>query len=143
MELGEAERTVKIIIFSFMLLVVILAFVAYAYKYRTPYVPDKLDTLLTVQRFTNTCFAYQDADIGRKYPGVIYPALMTRENMDNCYNPENPVRSYKLKLSYLDKTVTLVTSNWKDGQFKSESRRVLVWENGLHQGTLLIAYRSP
>ncbi len=146
-QLGIPDRTVKIILYGFILTAVVFAFVAFAYSFRTPYVPKDLDMALLVQRFTNTCFPYQDKDTLRYYPGTIDVSAFTQERLDMCFYLEGdvPARAFLLKLEYGKDSKTLKTSNWLENKnFGTITKHVLVYSGGATQmGVLIVGYEEP
>ncbi len=146
-QLGIPDRTVKIIIYGFVLTAIVFAFIVFAYSFRTPYVPKDLDMMLLSERFTNTCFPYQDPDTMRLYPGTIDISAFTKERLDSCFYLEDDVtaRAFLLKLDYGTESKTIKTKNWIDNKnFGTITRNVLVYSGGKSRmGIIRIAYQEP
>lgn len=96
--------------------IVVFAFVLgiSGYLNKLTYVPEKLRAEFISLRFANIpeCFAYQDPDTGRVYPGVLDLSKFTNEQMDNCYKtePEKGYKDYNFRLK-LKKNGAEVHSN--------------------------------
>ena len=102
-------------IMGIVIAVVLLAFAITIanYKNNLTEVPPKLKASLIAMRFTNIpeCFAYQDPETGRVYPGIIDLSKFTNEQMENCY-PTQSTHEINFKLRLQNKGLEILTNNY-------------------------------
>ena len=105
-------------------------------------IPPNLENHLLVQRFLNSpfCFAFQDEEINKIYPGIIDLTKFNEDNLNKCYNAEDTnVKAYRLTLSYNNEKISINTKNWEGFLKKAETKHVSVYDDGIIQrGELLI-----
>ena len=144
-QLDISDRLIKIIIIGILLPLLVFVFIAFAYTYKTPYVPAELDEIITSERFMNTCFSYQDKSTLRQYPGMLDLSKFTDEGMKACYElDKQKAVAYKLTLEWKDQKRTVQTANWRQRREDGvQTKRVVVSDGGLHGGTLRIAHQLP
>src|SRR3989344_4492949 len=91
-------------------------------------IPKDLEMDIFIQRFLNNpeCFAYEDREISRVYPGVIDLEKFKQENLDKCYKIEGMqyVPGFKLKMG--DKEIK--SSNFEFSKQKI-SKDILIFKD--------------
>jgi len=112
-----ARKTIYWMLAGVVIAVVLLAFVLILadYKYDLTYISPNLKASMISLRFTNIpeCFAYQDEETGRVYPGIIDLSKFTEEQMENCYKT-NSVSQINFKLKLQNKGLEVLTNNYRN-----------------------------
>ncbi|MEK6900175.1 MAG: hypothetical protein AABX05_03555 [Nanoarchaeota archaeon] len=128
-----------------------LVFMLRSYQKELVEVPDELQAELIILRFVNNpdCFAYQDANNGRAFPGVIDVSKFTQERLDKCYATEKEKGFKDLNFGLdlegytpaLDgKQKILMTNNYFNVVDFTVYKNVLVRSGDLMQPTRLVIY---
>ncbi|MBU0457714.1 MAG: hypothetical protein ABH824_03910 [Nanoarchaeota archaeon] len=90
-----ARKTIYWMIAGVVITIVVIAFaiIIASYRGKLTVVPLELRSELTFSRFVNSpeCFAYQDPETGRVYPGVIDLQKYSSDRLNSCY----PIGTYK------------------------------------------------
>lgn len=126
-----ARKTIYWTIAGIIIAVVLLAFAITIanYKNNLTHVSPKLKASLIAMRFTNIpeCFAYQDPETDRVYPGIIDLSKFTNEQMEqSCYHTQSANEiNFKLKLQ--NKGLEIQTNNY----FNHPASDVSIRENNL------------
>ena len=110
-----ARKTIYWMLAGAVIAVVLLAFVLIlaGYKNNLTYISPNLKASMISLRFTNIpeCFAYQDEETGRVYPGIIDLSKFTEEQMENCYKTDSASQiNFKLRLQ--NKGLEVLTNNY-------------------------------
>ncbi|MDB4303382.1 hypothetical protein N9934_01145 [Desulfosarcina sp.] len=105
------------------------------------YTKEDIDYMIQSQRFlySEDCFVYSDQTLFRAYPTVIDESKFTQENLDNCLVSEKRFRITLKRDSY---SKTLMTDNWSGSWKKVFSYNILIYDDGLYNGTIEIAYKK-
>lgn len=85
--------------------------------------------------YSQGCFAYYDTEIMRPYPFVIDAKKFTEESLERCM--QSPF-AYNLTLYREGYAKSIHTGNWEGKFTSSYSKKVLIYDDMLHNGTLLI-----
>ncbi len=118
--------------------IVVFAFVLgiSGYLNQLTYVPEKLRAEIISLRFANIpqCFAYQDSETGRVYPGVIDLSKFTNEQMNlSCYHTESEkgYEDYNFRLKLQKNGAEVLSNNYfnKGGDDFTLFRKVAVKNN--------------
>jgi len=113
----------------------VIAILIYAYflsgmDARLNYTPEKLKAETISLRFTNIpeCFAYQDSETGRVYPGIIDLSKFNSQTMDQCYHTgeEKGYEEYNFRLSLQDTQQEVMTNRYFHGDQFTLFRDVLI-----------------
>ncbi|MFA6461503.1 MAG: hypothetical protein WCV90_04490 [Candidatus Woesearchaeota archaeon] len=129
-----ARKSVYWMVAGIMLVIVVLV---YAYflsglQARLIYVPEKLKAEVISMRFANIpeCFAYQDPDTNRVYPGVIDISKFNNQTMNGCYrtSEEKGYEEYNFRLKLKNKGDEVLTNRYFYGDQFTLFREVLVRE---------------
>ena len=98
-------------------------------------IPPELRAELISLRFANIpeCFAYQDENTNRVYPGVIDLEKFNRERLNNCYftAEEEGIHDYNFRLNLEEQGSEIITNNYfNDVDFTLY--KTIVVKNGNH-----------
>jgi len=100
---------------------------------RLTYISPKVYAEAISQRFVNIpeCFAYQDGDTGRVYPGVIDLKKFNQEQMLKCYqtDPEKGYEDYNFRLLLKNKKLQVTTNNYFNADEFTLTKKVLIRED--------------
>lgn len=111
---------------------------------RLVYVPEKMRAEAISLRFANIpeCFAYQDLETGRVYPGVIDLAKFNQQTMDDCYKTEEEkgYEEYNFRLLLKNKGAEVSTNNYFHGDEFTLNRKVLIKEGEQIMADEMIIY---
>ncbi|MFH0701879.1 MAG: hypothetical protein V2A62_05600 [Candidatus Woesearchaeota archaeon] len=141
-----ARKSVYWMIAGVMLTMAVLLYVYFlsGMNARLTYVPEKLRAEVISLRFANLpeCFAYQDPDTGRVYPGVIDTTKFNFENTNNCYKTDDNLGygEYNFRFLLKNKRLEVYTNNYFHGEFFSISRTVLIKEGNTITSDEMIIY---
>jgi hypothetical protein len=110
-----AKKSIFWMIMGVVMAIVILAFAFTIanYKNKLTEISPKLTSSLIAMRFANIpeCFAYQDPETGRTYPGIIDLVKFTEEHLEaSCYKTETNENNFKLILRDSDREI--ITNNY-------------------------------
>jgi hypothetical protein len=110
-------------------------------------IPYNVETTALVNRFLNSedCFAYQDSETGRVYPGIIDIEKFNEERIGKCYYTKNyNLKSFKMTLKTEGiEEKTILTTNWGSSMLSQVSQYVLVYDDGkISKANLLIAVQK-
>src|SRR3989344_1588865 len=99
-------------------------------------IPGGLESYIFIQRFLNSpdCFAYQEKDTLRIYPGIIDLERFAQENLDKCYKIESYMYAPGFKLTINDKTIQ--SSNFEFSKQKT-ARNILIFKEGKFENAKL------
>jgi len=110
-----ASKTIYWMIASVMIAVILLAFslILVKYKNNLTYVSPKLEASLIAMRFTNIpeCFAYEDPETDRVYPGIIDLSKFNPEQMEKCYKTSS-AKEINFKLRLENKGIEVITDKY-------------------------------
>ena len=116
--------------------IVVFAFVLgiSGYLNKLTYVPEKLRAEIISLRFVNIpeCFAYQDSETGRVYPGVIDLSKFTNEQMNlSCYHTESEkgYKDYNFRLRLYKNGAEVHSNNYFNKDSFTLFRKVAVKNN--------------
>ncbi|MBT4935363.1 hypothetical protein HOL21_04370 [Candidatus Woesearchaeota archaeon] len=134
-----ARKSIYWMIAGFIITLVVIGFVLIIVNYRNALTefPPEINAEFISLRFTNIpeCFAYQDVDTKRVYPGVIDLDKFTTERMELlCYktNPEKGHGTFNFELELRDKGTTIKTNNYFNAATFTLKRNVFVRDaNGI------------
>lgn len=138
MEGGAYDLTRKSVFWAIAGVMLVMSVLIYAYfigsmDSRLTYISPKVYAEAISQRFVNIpeCFAYQDPDTGRVYPGVIDLSKFNPEQMQKCYqtDPEKGYEDYNFRLLLKNKKLQVTTNNYFNADEFTLARKVLVREN--------------
>jgi hypothetical protein len=97
---------------------------------RLTYVSPKVYAEAISQRFANIpgCFAYQDPETERTYPGVIDLTKFTQDQMQKCYQTdlEKGYEDYNFRLLLKNKKVQVTTNNYFNADEFTLTKKVLL-----------------
>jgi len=141
-----ARKSIYWMIAGFVITLVVIGFVLIIVNYRNALTefPPELNAEFISLRFTNIpeCFAYQDAETKRVYPGIIDLEKFTTERMEqSCYktDPEKGHGTFNFELELRDKGVAIKTNNYFNAPVFTLRRNVFVKDaNGISKDELLI-----
>ncbi|MBU0536130.1 MAG: hypothetical protein KKE20_04140 [Nanoarchaeota archaeon] len=103
------DEWVLVVILSFVIPITAMIFAVFVTGFQiksNTYMADVEDTIIQTRFFNNPdCFAYQDPDTGRVYPGIIDIRKFNQAIMDSCYSvPKNYLSGYfRLELKDIDR----------------------------------------
>lgn len=135
MEGGAYDLTRKTVFWVIAGVMLVMAVLVYAYflgdlDSRLTYISPKVYAEAISQRFVNIpeCFAYQDSETKRVYPGVIDVAKFTEEQMNSCYqtDPEKGYEDYNFRIVLQKKKMELITNNYFNADEFTLAKKVLV-----------------
>ena len=125
--------------------VLFFAFFVAGYENDVVAVPFKLQAAMTALRFANIpeCFAYQDLETKRVYPGSIDIVNFNEKQLKQCYWPDNETgrREINFQLTLQQKGLSIQTNKysevpeftivkdvsiWEDGEFREDKLRIIV-----------------
>ncbi|MBD3314095.1 hypothetical protein GF345_06645 [Candidatus Woesearchaeota archaeon] len=146
------DEWVLVVVLSVLIPLTAMIFVGFVTGYQivsNSYLADVEDTIIQTRFLNNPdCFAYQDTDTGRIYPGVIDIRKFKQDVMDACYSvPEDYTSGFfRLELKKLDtekEYVPVDSQNYGKQMMRqgteSENFFVLIMDNGrLDSGQLTI-----
>lgn len=130
----SAEKVIFYILFGFVFVgaCIILLYIISEESSDIIQIPKGLGNFVFVQMFLNNpeCFAYQDLEIGRIYPGIIDLEKFTSERFDSCYKGD-----IQFRLKIKDKIVE--TSDFK--MKKGYEKQILIFkDNKFEEGKIYI-----
>lgn len=123
-----------VVIFAFM----VFLYVTDHFKADILYTNEGLDEEIVISRafFSPTCFVYMDENTNRPYPMIIDFDKFNQKRLDDCMQTEKRI-SFTLYVGGTAKEIH--TKGW-DGTFSEQySREVLVKENDIKKGVLIVA----
>lgn len=143
-----AKKSIFWIFAGILITLLILAFVMVVVSYTNDLtsVPPKLKAELISLRFTNSpeCFAYQDKETGRVYPGVIDLDKFSSDQLDQvCYSPDKKTGHYTYNFAFeLENQPGKIikTNNYFYHDEFTLSREVLVKDKSLFTKDVLKIY---
>ncbi len=131
----------KMLFYTVFMLIMLVIFVAmmmflgsYTQKslYTSQEIESKIYSTIYKERFFSSaeCFAYQDAETGNVYPGIIDKSKFSEERLNECYKP-NEESKYEFLLTLVDqgKETTIQTQEFVFLKKKS-AYFTLVYDNG-------------
>lgn len=120
--------------------IVVFAFVLgiSGYLNKLTYVPEKLRAEFISLRFANIpeCFAYQDPETGRVYPGIIDLSKFTNDQMNlSCYHTESEkgYEEHNFRLKLMKNGAEVRSNNYFHKDSFTLFRKVLVKMNNTNQ----------
>jgi len=127
--------------------VFVFALILINHQNRLTSVSPRLNADFLAHRFlaNSDCFAYQDKDTGRTYPGIIDLNKFTTEQMNKCYLPdkEKGYIDYNFKLSLSNEQKSIITNNFYNKDDFTLHYLVLVkTTTGLKKDTLIITVQQ-
>ena len=128
--------------------VLFFAFFVAGYKNDIVAVPFELQAEMTALRFANIpeCFAYQDLETERVYPGSIDLSKFNEEKLKKCYwpDPETGRREINFQLTLLKKELSIQTNKYSNVPEFTIFKDVSIWEDGeFKEDTLIIVVQRP
>lgn len=120
----SAEKLIFYILFGFVFIgfCFVLLYIIIEENSEKIQIPEGLESFIFIQRFLNNpeCFAYQDLDTLRIYPGIIDLGKFTQERFDSCYKGK-----IQFRLKIKDKTIE--TSDFKSK--KGYEKPILIFKD--------------
>lgn len=128
-----ARKTIYWMIAGFVITLIVLGFVLVLgnFKGRVASVPPELNAEFISLRFTNIpeCFAYQDHETNKVYPGIIDLTKFTDERMEEyCYKTDenNGHNDFNFGLELVQTKKKIKTNNYYQAPQFTLKRKVLV-----------------
>lgn len=146
---GQFDFSRKTIFWAIAMFVIIAVILVYlyiigTYESQLTYVPPKLKAEFISLRFVNIgeCFAYQDKETGRIYPGVLDLEKFTKEQLYSCYHTEKEkgYEDYNFRLKLASRNETILTNNYFHQDDFTLFRKVLVKDRGNLTADLLYVF---
>ncbi len=118
---AQQEIAVKSLFFPLIIFVIIIVIMAFFwmianYTGKLAEIPPELKAELISLRFTNTpeCFAYENVEVGRVYPGIIDLDKFNQEQLNNCYltESERGYTDYNFGITLKEQNINLLTNNY-------------------------------
>lgn len=136
------------VVFIFFIAGLFLVFgqIIYSYKSQAVYVPAQFQADLIALRFSNSpdCFAYQDADVKRVYPGSIDLTKFHQEGMGRCYTTDKDTgtKEFNFRLKLQEIGTEVHTNNYYNNERDDLTifREVLVHNSDTVTKDTLIIY---
>src|SRR3989338_1260190 len=139
-----ARKTISWPLFGVIITMAVLAFVLIisSYTQKVVEIPLELQAEIIASRFIGApeCFAYQDSQTNRVYPGVIDAQKLTQERLDSCYRTasEKGFKEYNFELVVGDQH--LLTNNYFNKVDIDISQGILVKQGAEMKPTQLIIH---
>lgn len=132
-QFGIARKSIYWMIAGVIITMIVLAFafIISGYKEKYTTISPKLKGELLSLRFTNNsdCFAYQDEETGRVYPGVIDRSKFNQEQLDDCYKTDEKTGRREINFKFKLGEKEIKTNHFSIDHY-TILRYVLVYEGG-------------
>lgn len=119
-ELGYKMMFWAVFIFFIAGLFLVFGQIIYSYKSQAVHVPAQFQADLIALRFSNNpdCFAYQDKDVQRVYPGSIDVAKFNQESMDRCYKTDKDrgIKEFNFRLKLQEMGTEVHSNNYYNNE---------------------------
>jgi len=135
---GAYDLTRKSVFWTIAGVVLVISVLIYAYflgdlDSRLTYVSPQVYAEAISQRFVNIpeCFAYQDSETGRVYPGVVDISKFNNEHLQTCYQTDSQegYKDYNFRILLKNKNLQITTNNYFNADEFTLTKTVLVREN--------------